>query len=150
MCARLASPVPSAGYGVAWRLTQSNCFTLATLFKLEHASHCAHLKAFGVSDVDVSRLIRDPSVSLREAFEARPAPPKKRERPTKGKAGGGRRKKTKCIEGARQKANGKWSDTRMFPGREFDDLDAFRAAKKQHAARRAAWSVQARDFGGSR
>ena len=30
----------------------------------------------------------------------------------------------------------------MFPGREFDDLDAYRAAKKQRAARRAAWSAQ--------
>ena len=38
----------------------------------------------------------------------------------------------------------------MFPGREFDDLDAYRAAKKQHAARRADFSAQARDFGGSR
>ena len=30
----------------------------------------------------------------------------------------------------------------MFPGREFDDLDEYRAAKKQRAARRAAYSDQ--------
>ena len=35
----------------------------------------------------------------------------------------------------------KWSSD-MFPGREFDDLDAFRAAKKQHKERRAAYSDQ--------
>ena len=31
--------------------------------------------------------------------------------------------------------NGKWANTHIFPGREFDDLDAYRAAKKQRAAR---------------
>ena len=46
------------------------------------------------------------------------------------------------VEGAQSKANGKWGSS-MFPGREFDDLDAYRAAKKQRAARRAAWSAQA-------
>ena len=30
----------------------------------------------------------------------------------------------------------------MFPGREFDDLDAYRAAKKQRAEQRAAYSNQ--------
>ena len=30
-----------------------------------------------------------------------------------------------------QKKNGKWTDYAKFPGREFDDLDAYRAAKKQ-------------------
>ena len=34
----------------------------------------------------------------------------------------------------------------MFPGREFDDLDKYRAAKKQRAARRAEYFAQARDF----
>ena len=76
---------------------------------------------------------------MRETFEARPAPPKKRKRPTKGKAP---RKKIKRAEGGYQKANGKWSDPRMFPGREFDDLDAYRAAKKQRAEQRAAYSYQ--------
>jgi hypothetical protein len=28
----------------------------------------------------------------------------------------------------------------MFPGREFDDLDAYRAAKKQRKERRAAYA----------
>ena len=72
---------------------------------------------------------------MRESYEARPAcapPPRKRERPTKRKAG---RKKAKHVEGARQKKNGKWSSS-MFPGREFDDLDAYRAAKKQRATRK--------------
>ena len=78
--------------------------------------------------------------SLRESFEARPAPPRKRERPTKAKA---QRKKQKCVEGAKQKANGKWIHYTMFPGREFESLDEFRAAKKQRAARRAGWSAQA-------
>ena len=45
------------------------------------------------------------------------------------------------VEGAVSKSNGKWRSER-FPGREFDDLDAYRAAKKQRAARRAAWSAQ--------
>jgi hypothetical protein len=30
----------------------------------------------------------------------------------------------------------------MFPGREFDDLDAYRAAKKQREERRAAYADQ--------
>ena len=30
----------------------------------------------------------------------------------------------------------------MFPGREFDDLDAYRAAKKQRKERRAAYLGQ--------
>ena len=98
-------------------------------------------KAFGVTTSDVSRLVKDPaSTPLRETFEARPAPPKKRERPTKAKAP---RKKQKRVEGATQKVNGKWRNHAMFPGREFDDLDAYRAAKKQRAARRAEWSAQA-------
>ena len=56
----------------------------------------------------------------------------------------------KSVEGAYQKQNGKWTNKDMFPGRDFDDLDAYRAAKKQRAARRAEWSAQARNFGGSR
>ena len=48
----------------------------------------------------------------------------------------------KCIEGARQNLNGKWTNPEMFPGREFDDLDAYRAAKKQRAARRSAYLDQ--------
>ena len=81
---------------------------------------------------------------LRGSFEARDAqgPPRKRERPTKGKAGGAPRKRGKRVDGATQKKNGKWANSVMFPGREFDDLDAYRAAKKQRAARRAAWSAQ--------
>ena len=48
----------------------------------------------------------------------------------------------KTVEGAVQKVNGKWSNHDMFPGREFDDLDAYRAAKKQRAEQRAAYSDQ--------
>ena len=48
----------------------------------------------------------------------------------------------KSVEGARQKSNGKWSDSRTFPGREFDDLDEYRAAKKQRKERRDAYSAQ--------
>ena len=53
----------------------------------------------------------------------------------KAKAGAAPRKKAKSrgklVEGAWQKVNGKWANTHIFPGREFDDLDAYRAAKKQ-------------------
>ena len=45
------------------------------------------------------------------------------------------------VDGAWQKVNGRWS-SRMFPGREFDDLDAYRAAKKQREERRAAYADQ--------
>ena len=95
-------------------------------------------KAFGVAATYVSELVRNVSkAQLRGSFEARDAqgPPRKRERPTKQKAG------RKNIEGAWSKANGKWA-SQMFPGREFDDLDEYRAAKKQRAARRAEYSAQ--------
>ena len=45
------------------------------------------------------------------------------------------------VEGAVSKSNGKWRSER-FPGREFDDLDAYRAAKKQRAEQRVKWSIQ--------
>ena len=51
----------------------------------------------------------------------------------------------KMVEGARQKSNGKWSDSRMFPGRDFDDLDEYRAAKRQRAEQRTEYFAQARD-----
>ena len=75
--------------------------------------------------------------------EARPAhappPPKTRKRPAKKKHGFvGKR-----VEGAEQKANGKWVNHQILPGHEFDSLNEYRAAKKQRAARRAAWSAQA-------
>ena len=35
-----------------------------------------------------------------------------------------------------QKQIGKWANYSMFPGREFDDLDAYRAAKKQRVAQK--------------
>ena len=80
------------------------------------------------------------------SFEARRAqgPPRKRERPTKAKAAA-RKKPRRHVEGATSKSNGKWVDHVKFPGREFDDLDAYRAAKKQRAARREAWSAHARE-----
>ena len=90
-------------------------------------------RAFGVTTPDVSELVRNVSrASLREAFEARSArtaPPKKR-KPTASR----KRVKKLCVEGAAQKQNGKWV-SQMFPGREFDDLDEYRAAKKQRKAR---------------
>ena len=48
----------------------------------------------------------------------------------------------RSVEGAYQKDNGKWVNYKTFPGREFDDLDEYRAAKKQHAARRKEYSAQ--------
>ena len=51
-------------------------------------------------------------------------------------------KRLKSIEGVTQKVNGKWTDSVKFPGREFDDLDEYRAAKKQRKERRAAYSDQ--------
>jgi hypothetical protein len=94
-------------------------------------------KAFRVSQTNVSELVRNTkSAQLRGTFEARPAPPKKRERPTKGKAGAAPPKKLRRVEGATQKSNGKWANKDMFPGREFDDLEEYRAARKQRAAQR--------------
>ena len=55
--------------------------------------------------------------------------------------------KPKRVEGAYQKQSGMWV-SRMFPGREFDDLDAYRVAKKQRSARRAEFRAQARDNAG--
>ena len=104
-------------------------------------------KAFSVSAQDVSHLIIDPAKATeyaREGFEARPAPPKKRERPTKGKAGGAPRKKAKklSVDGAQQKQNGKWIDPVKFPGREFDDLDEYRAAKERRKEARVKWASE--------
>ena len=50
----------------------------------------------------------------------------------------------KCVEGARQKKSGKWTDPVKFPGREFDDLDAYRAAKKQRKEQRKEYIAQTR------
>ena len=81
--------------------------------------------------------------------EARLAPPR-REAAYERKAGGAPRKRPKYVEGATQKQNGKWSCPLMFPGREFDDLDAYRAAKKQRYARREEYRAQARENKGLR
>ena len=92
------------------------------------ASRTDAAKAFGVTSTDVGHLIRDPSRASRYAceYEARPThAPEKRERFVK------RRR----VEGAEQKSNGKWACSSLFPGREFDDLDEYRAAKKQRKAR---------------
>ena len=106
-------------------------------------------KAFSVSRSDVSKLINDPSKArLRETFEARPAcapaAGKKRKRPAKKKQ---RHYVQRCVEWAYQKSTGKWAHT-TFPGREFDDLDELRAAKKVHYARRAKWSAQCTQWRG--
>ena len=89
---------------------------------------------------------------VREALEARLAPALKKQ-VIKWKLSGrtvavtpvlvGRapsKKRGLFVEGAAQKVNGKWSNSEMFPGREFDDLDAYRAAKKQRKERRAAYA----------
>ena len=74
---------------------------------------------------------------LQNAVDREGNPRKKR--PHKRKTG---MRVGKSVEGAMQKANGKWTNPKMFPGREFDDLDAYRAAKKQRWERRAAYSDQ--------
>ena len=92
---------------------------------------------------------------VREALEARLAPALKKQ-VIKWKLSGrtvavtpvlvGRapsKKRGRYVEGAQQKSNGKWTNHEMFPGREFDDLDEYRAAKKQRKERRAAYSDQA-------
>ena len=55
---------------------------------------------------------------------------------------GSRHKRGRYVEGAEQKKNGKWINPEMFPGREFDDLDEYRAAKKQRVEQRIAYSEQ--------
>ena len=106
-------------------------------------------KAFGVSAADISRLLNPSEYcaqELRRSFEARPAPPKKRKRRTKGKADSAPPKKPRfvqrCVEGATSRSNGKWVNNVMFPGREFDDLDEYRAAKKQRAEQRLQRSIR--------
>ena len=110
---------------------------MTCLQKGSHASRTDAAKAFSVTTNDVGYLLREPSKASRYAcdFEARPAPaPKKRERVVPRRA-----------EGAFQKANGKWANYNMFPGREFDDLDEHRAAKKQREEQREEYRAQARD-----
>ena len=55
---------------------------------------------------------------------------------------GDNRPRPRSSEGAYQKQSGKWSSAH-FPGREFDDLDAYRAAKKQRMGRRSEYFDQA-------
>lgn len=55
-----------------------------------------------------------------------------------------KKRKKRYVEGASLKSNGKWTDNVTFPGREFDDLDEYRTAKKQHAAQRSAYLDQTR------
>lgn len=96
-------------------------------------------------DGDEGRVLAKNVRAAAASASARPAvrrPAAAPARPPKGKAGAAPRKRAKCVEGATQKANGKWSNPIMFPGREFDDYDAYRAAKKQRAARREEYSVQ--------
>ena len=61
--------------------------------------------------------------------------PRKKHKPTAP----GKSAKRLCVEGASQKQNGKWTNHDMFPGREFDDLDEYRAAKKQREEQLAEW-----------
>jgi hypothetical protein len=49
----------------------------------------------------------------------------------------------KSVEGAYRNQSGTWTNAAMFPGREFDDLDEYRAAKRQRTARRSEYSAQA-------
>jgi len=80
-----------------------------------------------------------------DAPDERPPSQKRRaERPLKRETG---KWAGRTVEGAYRKANGKWYNKDMFPGREFDDLDAYRAAKRQHKERLAAYSDQLQAFG---
>jgi hypothetical protein len=56
-----------------------------------------------------------------------------------------RRAKKLRVDGAIQKKNGKWTNKDIFPCREFDSLDEYRAAKKQRAARREEYLARARE-----
>ncbi|CAH0375946.1 unnamed protein product [Pelagomonas calceolata] len=92
-------------------------------------------KAFGLYQSEVSYLINDRSKASSPArrFEAR------RVAATASVCDGPSRR-DKCVEGsAQQKKNGKWIDSHMFPGREFDDLDEYRAAKKQRKELRTSY-----------
>ena len=99
----LSRPVPSAGLRRCLEINSCNCFTLATLVKLERASECS---------------------SEHPWTSALP------------------RKKQKYAEGAKQKQNGKWTDPVKFPGREFNSLREYRAAREQHQARRDKYRAQ--------
>ena len=99
-----------------------------------------------------------PKVIVDAPDERKPSDKRRAKRPKKDRAGkvdleAPARKKArtsskkppyyrKCIEGAIQKSNGKWTNPVMFPGREFDDLDEYRAAKKQRAGRREEYRAQ--------
>ena len=48
----------------------------------------------------------------------------------------GSRPRRKSVEGAVHNSNGKWTNNHLFPGHQFDDLDAYRAAKKQRVAQK--------------
>ena len=80
-----------------------------------------------------------PKVIADAPDERCPAKRKEAKRPRKGETPTVQRR----TEDAYHKQNGKWG-SRLFPGREFDDLDAYRAAKKQRAARRSAYLDQRR------
>ena len=67
--------------------------------------------------------------------ERSPSQKRQAKRPLKRETGALVGKYTGHIEGAYQKGNGKWANKDMFPGRDFDDLDAYRAAKKQRVAK---------------
>ena len=96
-------------------------------------------KAFGLYQSEVSYLVNDRSKASASArlFEARrvAAAAPVCDRPSR---------RIKCVEGACQKANGNWTNHEMFPGREFDDLDAYRAAKKQRKEQRKEYIAQTR------
>ena len=106
-------------------------------------SHTDAAKAFGLKTHEVSRLINDrlkggrgqektAPKHLRETFETRSVRRARKTCEIKRK----RPAKKSFVEGATQKANGKWCNYYMFPGREFEDLDEYRAAKAQRAAQR--------------
>ena len=78
-----------------------------------------------------------PKVIVDAPDERGPAHKRRAKRPRKGETPTVQRR----TEDAYHKQNGKWG-SRLFPGREFDDLDEFRAAKKQRKERLAAYSDQ--------
>ena len=82
---------------------------------------CKSFDAKFVLDLDLGPELGDSALPTPKVIVDPPAP---------ARTSNARPKKA-YVEGAAQRANGKWYNTYLFPGREFDDLDEYRAAKKQ-------------------
>ena len=99
---------------------------------------------FVVVDLPTKKALRAGLVIIVDAPDERE--PCRRRRKLQKKQG--TTKQAEYVEGATRKVNGKWS-SQIFPGREFDNLDEFRAAKKQRAEQRIAYSDQNIGYRGS-